>query len=956
MPDTNDYSMAKQPVAIRDMEWWQKLRSSKFSRLVRFFGTASKTLEEFGDLKNDDDDDDETQDGGGGGIKNISPNLWNAIMSSMSRTEQTQDIFLCELPYQLEATVILLATEAGGEKPTKRRSSSNSTAVVKKRLRNGKNKKKIKVSTAAVVMPKIGSESHAWCVLMSLLAFRVSLLLSHRLEEPKGAWYRIADQAMDLIAPRGFRNIHRTDTSLESLLFSSVLGTKEKRDYNIIRCGAKAVVLCMRRLSETPETSLLYQDQRACLRFSSRFHNLVRPNPNFKTLAPPPADLWVSMEGPLTHGQIVSKIRIDRCSLKQYLATTSGFGVGISTDSSQASFNWYFMANNDKTSLLATLRNVSFLAFHEEFKNDKQNRWMLLQASKAGSYLLGLRKDSDLVIRYAAFVLRLKRFGSRRRKPLGVCKDMPSYLLVFRHVQAVLEKDEKTIPKQHWEAVLRLSLMAIMSWFAKVDRLGKDIHNETRVNASKFNSTNTAGSAINVPKLDSYGFRVLLTQGLSVLFKSALHRQGKGILISLWDNIQRKYNQKRRKRKGEPQEIPVIPVVPSTVDFLDMLNVSFHLGRQKDFLGRRLSAKHDFDIFQQQQQQEAGEAPTIDQDFIETERKASLGKKHGKIYLKKGILLNLHKFLDRTSQGKEMDEAARHQTLFSIIRNGHHSFRELLEIEKEENTATSQIRKEEKFMDNYVCLSLRRQELDGGVNGHLQLPPSDILLKSFYALMQDPLTPIPIRFALMTGLTTKPGEFPTAPLQKYRTCHTKAQRDIWLKTYSFHLPLCTELSDAEIYSKSRTHLMLLLMLIELSGLKPEKTASLYPADFLEAIKCLIVPDPEDLCKLPLNMIPVTTRNGDKEIATYGNMFALSAGRGYDETWGSPGVGLHTEMFGMESHPSQVFANLLATVPAPVFSSSSKNGRVTSLAMHETRKIAQGFCDRMLTDVSCEPEI
>ena len=133
----------------------------------------------------------------------------------------------------------------------------------------------------------------------------------------------------------------------------------------------------------------------------------------------------------------------------------------------------------------------------------------------------------------------------------------------------------------------------------------------------------------------------MLTQGLSVLFKSALHRQGRGILTSLWDDIQRKYNQKRRKRKGEPQEI-LPPVASSTVVFLDMLSVSFHLGRQKDFLVRRLSEKHDFDMFQQQQQQEAGEAPTIEQDFIETERKASLGKKHGKIYLKKGILLNLH--------------------------------------------------------------------------------------------------------------------------------------------------------------------------------------------------------------------------------------------------------------------------------------------------------------------------
>lgn len=922
MPDTNDYSITKESTVIRDMEWWKKLQLSKFPRLIRFFGTASKTLEEFGDLEN--------RSGGELSIKNISPNLWNAILSSMSAKEQNQDAFLCELPYQLEATTILLTTEAGDKKPTQ-------NSITKKRLRNGKNKKKVKSN--AVVIPEIGSESYGWCMLISVLAFRMSLLISHKLEEPKQAWYRIADQAMDYIAPRGFRSMNRTDKNLDSLLFNSILGTREKCDYNIINCAAKAVVICMCRLSETPKTSLLYQDQRACLRFSSRFKNLIHPQTTLKALAPPPADLWVNMEGPLTHGQIVSKIRLDRCSMKQYLATTSGFGVGIST-SSEASYHWYFMSNSDKTSLMATLQDVSFLVFQEEFTNAKQNRWMLLQTSKPGSYLLGLRKDSDLLIRYAAFVLRLKRFGSRRRKPCGVCKDMPSYLVVFRHLQAVLEKDENTIPRQHWEAVSRLSLMAIMSWFGKVDRLGKNVYTEIKTEVSKYCPSNSAGFTINVPKLDSYGFHVLLTQGLSVLFKSALHRQGKGILISLWNDIQKKSGTFDFCKASKTPPPPPL----AAVDFLDMLNVSFYLGRQKDLLGRRFSSKHNFDIFQQ---------PAQHQDFTKIERKAYLGETHGKIYLKKGILLNLHNFLDRSLQGKALlmhknsSFCCNHQNLFSIIRNGHYSSKELMEIKKEEDTGTSKIRKEEKIVDNYVCLSLRRQESDGGVNGYLKLPPSDVLLKNFYALIQDPLTPNPIRFALMTGLTTKPTETPTASFQKYRTCHTKAQREIWLKTYASHLPLRAEFSDAEIYSNSRIHLMLLLMLIELTGLKLEKSENPYPVDFFEAIKCLIVPDPKNLCKLPLSMIPVTTRNGDKEIATYGSMFALSGARDYDETWGSPAVGLHTEMFGMETHPSQVFANLLKTTRKPVLS-SARNGRLSSHNMHETRKMAQSFCNRMLT--------
>ena len=938
MPDANDYSVTEELTLINDMEWWKLLRSTKFPRLVRFFGTAAKTLEEFGDLKEENEDLAATELG----LKKISPNLWSAILSSMSYTEQTQDGFLCELPYQLDTTAILVTTENAG------RDATTTTSSNKKRLRDGKNKKtKTNGGSSSLLIPEIGSESHAWCVLMSVLAFRVSLLISHKLQEPKQAWYRISDQAMDLIAHRSYRNATRTNTNLESLLFSSVLGTREKHDYNIIRCAAKAVVFCMGRLSEAPKTSLLYQDQRACLRFSSRFRGLGRKKSTFKARAPPPGDLWVSMEGPLTHGQIVSKIRIDRCSMKQYLATTSGFGVGIST-ASEASFRWYYLANSDKTSLINTLRNVSFLAFEEELKNAKQDRWMVLQTSEPGSYLLGLRKDSDLVIRYAAFVLRLKRFGSKRRKPLGICKDMPSYLLVFRHIQAVLEKDEKTIPKQHWEAILRLSLMAVMSWFGKVDRVGKNINGEVKINTSKYNSSNTGNSAITVPKLDSYGFRVLLTQGLSVLFKSDLHRQGKGVLVSLWNHVQRTH----KKQSPVADEAGV-------VDFLDMLNVSFYLGRQKDALGRRVSSKHNFDVFQQPA---ADINQNKDQGFVETERKAALGETHGKIYLKRGTLLNLHQFLDRTPQGRQMDHDgnSRYQTLFSIIRNGHHSFKELMEIEKAE-TETPQMRKEEKFMDNYVCLSLRRQELNGSAagenNGYLRLPPSDVLLKSFYTLIQDPLTPNPIRFLLMTTLTTDITNTKnlTASLQKFRTCHTASQRDIWLKTFSFHLPLRTELSDAEIYGNSRVHLMVLLMLIELTGLKPTKTAHLYPNDFLEAIKHLIVADPESLTKLPLNMIPVTTRNGGKEIATYGSMFALSAARSHDETWGSPGVGLHTEIFGMESHPSQVFANLIGnmTTTTPLFSSGGRN---TSLSLRETRKMTQRFCNRMLTHISCEPEI
>lgn len=918
VPDRNDYSM--EPASIEDTEWWKMLMVTNFPRLIHFFGSASNVLQHFKDLKKNGQEID---------IKKISPNLWNAILSSTSHIEQ-KDSILCEIPYNLEVTAIIAAT-------TKRNQiqppAAQENKVVAKRLRNGKKKNPVVVisipkikSREVTPTPTTGSESDAWCILMSVLAYRVSLLISHKLEEPNHAWTRISDQAMDLVA-RKYRNESRTDKDMESLLFTSLLGAREKHDFNIIRCAAKAVVLCMLYLPKASKTSRLHQDETACLLFSRRLR--ISASPRFKSrfslLPPPPGDLWISMEGPLRHTQIISKIIIDRCSLKQYLATAPGFGTGIST-TSDASFHWYFMKNSDKASLITTLRDVSFLAFQEELENSKQNRWMVLQTSDPGSYLLGLRKDSDLVIRYAAFVLRLKRFGSRRQRPLGICKDMPAYLLVFRHLQAVLEKDEKTIAKQHWEVVLRLSLMAIVSWYGEVRRIGKAFQTDDPGSSSTSKQSATRAT-ICVPTLDSYGFRVLLCQGLTVLFKSTFRRQGKTLLFNLWNRIQKN------------------PLTASGgVDFLDMLNVSFYLGRQKELLGDRINARHDFDVFKEPAEEVSSSKKG---GFVETERKACLVKEHGKIYLKRGTLISLHKFLDTTSQGIEMTKSGKHSILFSVIRKGHHSFKELKEIEKDTEAGVFQKRKEEKFMDNYVCLSLRRQELDaGGTEEHLQLPPSDVLLQIFYAFIRDPLTPAKIRFLLLTSLTTKPAETPNpiVSLPKWRTCHTKIHRDIWRQTFSLQLPLREELSDTEISGNSRVHLMLILMLIELTGLRAKKPSLGYPADFLEAIKYLIVADPDRLAKLPLSMIPVTTRN--KEIATYGSLFALSTARAYDQTWGSPSIGLHTELFGMDLNPSLTFAGLLGNAAEPLFS-SNKNSRGTAYSIQETKKIIQNFHDRML---------
>ncbi len=920
MPDRNDYVM--EPASIEDTEWWKMLMVTSFQRLIHFFGSASIVLQQFKDLKKEGQEID---------IKKISPNLWNAILSSISHEEQKLDSILCEIPYNLEVAAIIAAT-------TKRNQVQGllQPPPATKRLRNGKKKNpvlaisipKIKAATAPILTT--GSESDAWCILMSVLAYRVNLLISHKLEEPNHAWIRISDQAMDLVA-RKYRNESRTDKDMESLLFTSLLGAREKHDFNIIRCAAKAVVLCMLYLPKASKTSRLHQDVTACLLFSQRLRISASPlyKTRFSLLPPPPYDLWISMEGPLSHAEIISKIRVDRCSLKQYLATAPGFGTNIST-TSDASFHWYFMKNSDKASLITTLRDVSFLAFQEELENSKQNRWMVLQTSDPGSYLLGLRKDSDLVIRYAAFVLRLKRFGSRRQRPLKICRDMPAYLLVFRHLQAVLEKDEKTIAKQHWQVVLRLSLMAIVSWYGEVRRIGKAFQTDDPSSSSTTSKQSATKATICVPTLDSYGFRVLLCQGLTVLFNSTFRRQGKTLLSNLWNRIQKK------------------PLTASGVDFLDMLNVSFYLGRQKELLGDRINASRDFDVFQEPAEEASSSSKTG--GFVETERKASsLGKVYGKIYLKRGTLISLHKFLDETLPGIEMTKAGKHSILFSVIRNGHHSFKELKEIEKDTEAGDFQKRKEEKIMDNYVCLSLRRQELDGGGTGeHLQLPPSDVLLKIFYAFIRDPLTPAKIQFLLLTSLTTKPAvtRNPIVSLPKWRTCHTKIHRDIWCKTFSLQLPLREELSDIEISGNSRMHLMLILMLIELTGLRANKPALGYAAaDFLEAIKHLIVADPDRLAKLPLSMIPVTTRN--EEIATYGSLFALSTARAYDRTWGSPGIGLHTELFGMDLNPSLTFAGLLGNAGSNQSLSSNKNGRGTAYSIQETKKILQKFHARML---------
>lgn len=126
MPDQNDYVM--EPASIEDTEWWKMLMVTSFRRLIHFFGSASNVLQQFKDLKKGGQEID---------IKKISPNLWNAILSSIIHKDQKLDSILCEIPYNLEVTAIIAATTKRNQAAAQKKKSGRQTVKKWKKEKSG---------------------------------------------------------------------------------------------------------------------------------------------------------------------------------------------------------------------------------------------------------------------------------------------------------------------------------------------------------------------------------------------------------------------------------------------------------------------------------------------------------------------------------------------------------------------------------------------------------------------------------------------------------------------------------------------------------------------------------------------------------------------------------------------------------------------------------------------------
>lgn len=883
--------------------WWHTLFTERYLRLATFVGDRGDALQAL--LKHSE------RDAESGRyrpvavsdlLNGVCPDLWAAIMSAVPRAEQRAIPFLANLPYRLGAHAILRATE--GEP-----ASLGAKRRPPKRQRDGKPKD-------GSGHARDGPGACAVCALASLLAFRVCLLFSHKLENHPGVmWRLVADQAMDfVVAGSGARDAARTDRRLKNLLFNGFLANLEKRDFGVVQVAAKAVAVCLLGLGAAPETSRLCTDYSACMRFSGRIHSLASRR-RARNLAPPPGDLWIRMEGPLSHGDVASLLRPDRTALKQYLSRMEGFGTGISA-SGESTFNWYHIpaAEGDKVSIIRTLRSAEFLAFRRQDTAGRgdgpHRRWTVLPCmrSAAGSYILGLRKDSDLVLRYAAAVMRLKRWRLRSRRPYGKCADLPAYMLVFRHLLAVLEGDEKAVPRQHQDMVLRLSLIAVMMWFSDDDvavrNTGKDFApGLSSATTSKYDNRSFGGDewSLSTGEFDPHGFRVLM--GRLLLDSSSSSHHGKEALRFLWDRI----------ASGRTPE-------PHAFDFLDALEVAFSLGRQQDSVPTRVRENHNFERFE-------------DADVSKNAQKARLSESLGRIRLRNGALGKLRRFLTNEAQGKQLAKKSAHGNLLC---------RAVVASSNSVGAAPDDGATEELLSENYLVLTLMRQELSYNPSSDacVRLPPSNALLKSFYSLIDDPLAPDSVRSLLLASLSTErvgSSVLPEIP----RLCHRASQRRA-VKQSAF-LRLRENVTPAEFFHQNngRMRLMFALMMVELAGLQRKSRGRPFPDDFLDAVDRLVVADPGDLARLPLSMVPVTTRDG--AVAIYGDMLALSSARYYDDTWGSPALGLHEEMLGMSVEPDGVLHAMMSEAPRLRIPPASPR-------MQEADTIAREFCERMLAAV------
>ncbi len=878
----------------------------------------------------------------------LSPTIWFAVMATMSREDRNQSRFLRELPFRLDPAVLLARLEGS---PAVRKNTT--TTAAKKRKRDG--------DQSAIHGSRVAPFGYAACAMASLLACRVSFLLSHELYDPEmcmDMWRLVADRAMDYLVPDlrdRARGNHRLDC------FFGMVTKQEKRENLIVEVAAKAVAYCMHQMRSAPPSSLLDRDYLACLDFSEAYHQLVRKGGRWRDTCLP-ADLWIrvgsSCGRSMPYRTTGALLRIHggggTPTLRQFLARVPGFGP---TATEETAFSWYSIAveHADKASIIRTMRDAVFLAFKHrasvgiagEGTAQDQRFWTILSVpGQRGAYILGLQKDSETVLRYAAFVLRLQRWRCQRTRPLGVCQDLPSYMLVFRHLQAILENTGE-IPRQHHDTILRLSFIAIMSWFGDRSSMMMDC------------TTTATDDNNSMPDVDIYGFRTFLTLGISALFSSGHGEEG---LRQLWRKIRdkhamvidkrraknkrmrtlrppkgRRYNKRKMEDGGEPpvqQQQQRRGGDETDVDIIDMFRVAFALGRQKTYLPVRIREAIDFDEFD-------------DETMVDTEKKSRFAKIYGSILLKNGARSRLKRFLLDTPVGRKLLEKPQHR-IISLI------------YSKKEGTPEDDSDAGPKEHQVYPSMFLEEQELEHTAEAcettaGVILPPSDKILRSFYRLIDDSDTPDGIRSMLILSLTTtvplhsdggrNTQNFPDTP----RHCHGPKQR-MGMKSISSPLPMVTTTmpNNAEEDSPPplthRSILMTILMMIELLGLeKMGGSGAVPPVSWRDGLKQLIVVDPDRLAQLPFSMIPVTIRDRGAtlppQLRSYGSSLALPCARHHDGTWGSVALGLHEELLGMGADPDRTMALFMENAKTPGFNTRDQRQREINLT-------ARRFCEKM----------
>lgn len=852
----------------------------------------------------------------------LDPTVWAAVMATMSRQEQRQNKFLRGLFSALDPTLCLRQLE--GEPAIREKKGSDS------RRPSAAKKKKVETDDDVETMPN----AYAFCATISLLSFRMSILLSHKYSDPSlcgKLWSLVADRVLDYIAPE-LRDPARTKNGLD--VFQSVLD-EEKREADMVEIAATAVAWCIYKLRyvfEDNPSSFLERDFRVCLQFAIKHRSLAAEAGEKRDVCPPPGDLWLPIHSlqPLDDKCVEMTLRINagRAAMRQYVIRKAGLTAYAPPDEP---YNWYRLDSGDKCSIIRTMRQTVFLAFGRKmFMDDErgetsndQKLWTLISLNKqmrgregtSASYILGLRKDVDAVLRYAAAVLRLLRWQSKKKRPVGACRDLPSYMLVCAHLQAVLGYDnnnnnsKREIPPQHHKTVLSLSLIAILTWFG-----GKFFGINNVVWKGQEEDETAKNKVLTAAAIDPYGFRVLLTHGIPALFSVSSSRyyprlcslnapeysdnvdmptHGVRAIEKLWDAIQEKESSGKSPhqttRKVSPKtDASLLPDDPwgnhVNSDLLEMFGVAFVLGQQHTFLPQRLR-KINFSGYD-------------DDDGMAILRKIEYSKKHGRVVLKHWAHCRINRFFRNDPCGQKLIQKPQHHTLYLLFAvsqtannsdddddddydyDTRYSREEEASDENDRDPQFSDVRRTSRKRRSYLSKVLfaaettsKPRKADGvSACGVATLPPSDSVLTSLYRLMDDPETPDHIRclLVLSMGIKSKMKNLPDIT----RQCHGSDQIKVMK---SLPIPFCFPPAPSphppeNYYQKQQQsllgtrsgQLMTILMLVELCGLKrfgKEEGHPVFPRRgdwFKELYDNFILINPAVLAQVDISVLPVTT--------------------------------------------------------------------------------------------------